>query len=327
MNEVADYAISLLAVLLAFAVGFAIRRGSICAVDASKQWIVERKTLRIRAFVVAAASSGLAIIPLSWIFPGKSVLASTYPVTVTVLLAGAAFGIGARINGGCAFGTLAKLSGGNLSFLGTIIGSIVGVMGTMMMVSPQDALPSPFIGSRHAAMIAFGLCLVLALPALKRRHLQNLGSIFTRRDALLRPFTAMLIIGVLGGLLFALAGNWTYLAVIGDEGVHLTSGADRRSTLKAIIGASAMVAGALFAAIRSGRFQLTKGPPMKFIRCVIGGAIMGSAASVIPGGNGALLVYSLPSGAYHAWAAYAAMSIILAISFMPMRKERLASAV
>ena len=133
------------------------------------------------------------------------------------------------------------------------------------------------------------------------------------------PTAAMLVIGVLGGLLFALAGSWTHLAVISRESASLAQGGQSSSNVKAIAGALALVSGALFAAIRSGRLKWQSPSLRQWCTCFMGGGLMGASAATIPGGNGALLVYTMPSGAINGWAAFAMMLLALTLSFWPMR--------
>lgn len=95
----------------AFCIGYAIRRGSICAVLATRALIIDGKSSRFRAFGVAAAGSGAIIVPLHWVGPDLATLSAGYPVSGLVLLGGAIFGLGAWMNGACALGTLAHLTG------------------------------------------------------------------------------------------------------------------------------------------------------------------------------------------------------------------------
>jgi uncharacterized membrane protein YedE/YeeE len=150
---------------LAFLVGYAIRRGNICAVVATRALIVERRSARFRAFGVAAAGSGAAIIPLHWLFPDSATLSAGYPVTIEVLLAGAAFGIGARINNACTLGTLAHLTGGNVVYGATILGMVAGATLMTSAGIANDIAAAPF-GSPLEMPTAGATIFVLALGAM-----------------------------------------------------------------------------------------------------------------------------------------------------------------
>ena len=109
---------------LSFLVGYAIRRGSICAVLATRALIVDRRSARFHAFGVAAAGAGAVVVPLHWLAPADVTLSAGYPVTVSVAVAGAIFGLGARLNNACVLGTLAHLTGGNLVFGFSVLGMV-----------------------------------------------------------------------------------------------------------------------------------------------------------------------------------------------------------
>jgi uncharacterized membrane protein YedE/YeeE len=157
----------------AFLVGYAIRRGSICAVLATRVLILEGKSSRFRAFLVAAAGSGAIIVPLHWAMPNLATLSAGYPVTGLVLLGGAAFGVGAWVNGACALGTLAHLTGGQVRYLATVVGMVAGALIVQYagVASNQDALPkaSP-LESPDLFAVLFVVALALSLAnALYRR--------------------------------------------------------------------------------------------------------------------------------------------------------------
>lgn len=159
--------------LLAFAVGYAIRRGSICAVYATRALVIDGKTSRFRAFFVASAGSGAIIVPLHWALPDLVTLSAGYPVTLTVLLGGAAFGIGAWINGACVLGTLAHLTGGEFRYVASVLGMVSGATG-MAIFGVSDgqgtALRISSLEEPSFLSISFVLILTLSLVmALYRR--------------------------------------------------------------------------------------------------------------------------------------------------------------
>lgn len=312
-----ELVLSLLALLLSFAVGFAIRRGSTCMVEATKQWVVDRRSRRMRALVVAGAASASIILPLAWLLPGEAQLASSYRLSLWSILAGAVFGLGARINGGCAFGTLNRLAGGDLAMIGTVLGSIAGALASAALMHREEMQPAPFAQPGWLALGGWVLFLAISLAAIRPRHLANIVRAIRHRRARLSPLPAMLVIGGLGGILYAIAGSWTLFSVLGKQGSQAAGLSMDSSGMKAVIGASALVAGAVFAAFRSGSFRLAWPGPAAFLSGLAGGAMMGAAAGLIPGSNGSLLVYAMPSGALHAWAAFTAMVGVLALSFLP----------
>lgn len=319
MSSVLDFCLALLALATAFLIGFAIRRGSICLVAATESWIIKRKTARIRAFVVSAAVSGLLLLPVAWLAPIENVLEPTHAITANLVMASAMFGMGALINGGCAFGTLARFSGGQLAYGATIGASIVAAVFVADRAVPTIAAEPSFAEFSLAGAVALLVFAFLARPLFDRRHVRSIVQAFSKRGAPLRPLTAMLVIGGLGGMLYGIAGSWTHLGIIGQEARLFAGISMDEPTAKSVAGGSALIGGALFAAWHSGKFCLRIGNAATWMRCVLGGLMMGASAAFIPGGNGALIVHGTPSGAVHAWVAIAIIVATLALSFLLMR--------
>ena len=76
-----------------------------------------------------------------------------------------------------------------------------------------------------------------------------------------------------------------------------------------------MIGGGLFAAVRSASFRLRGTNWRQGSRHLVGGTIMGLATQLIPGGNGVIIVYGLPSFAPHALTAYFGMTLTLTLIF------------
>jgi hypothetical protein len=308
---------------LAFLVGYAIRRGSICAVAATRALIVDRRSTRFRAFGVAAAGSGAVIIPLHWLFPDDATLSAGYPVTIEVLLAGAAFGIGARINNACALGTLAHLTGGNVVYGATILGMATGAI-LMTWVGIANNIAEPPRESPLEMPTAGATIFVLALgamfvTALYRRLLRWLRNLRDPAPMRMGSYRAMLIVGVCGGLLYTLAGSWTYMSVLSQRASHLVDPTLASKGWPVALCAAIVTVGGVTAAWRYHEFNLRRPGLIAALRCLLGGSVMGASAAIIPGGNGTMLVHGLPSLAPHAIAAYGAMTVTLCLSFLIRR--------
>lgn len=311
--------LALITLTCAFLVGYAIRRGSICAVLATRALILEGKSARFRAFLVAAAGSGAIIVPLHWAMPDLATLSAGYPVTRVVLLGGAAFGVGAWINGACALGTLAHLTGGHIRYLATVVGMVSGALVVQFTgaASNQDALPkaSPLEAPDLFAVlfvVVLALCLAIALY---RRVPQWWRGFREPGSARMGPYRSMLAVGIFGGLLYALAGNWTYMAILSERAARLVDPTILPSGWPALFSAMAVIFGGVTAAVRYGDFAIQRPRMIGLLRSLAGGMIMGASAAIIPGGNGTLLIHGLPSLAPHAIAAYAAMTAVLCICF------------
>lgn len=297
---------------LAFTVGFAIRRGSICAVAAADQWVMHGRTTRIRAFLTAACWAGAVILPAAWALPNWAVLSPGYPISAFVLIGGAVFGIGAYVNGACAFGTLAHLAGGETNYLGTVAGVVAGaVAAPLVLGSAGMPVPSAFADASAVTVIAFAGFLIVAARATWRHYRaqgrKRLSDGWVRSTRRWRPATAMVVIGIAGGLLHAVAGEWTYMAVLSARAARLIDPTFPGTAWPALAGTAALLVGGILAALLSDRFKLTRPRFAPLTKKFLGGALMSFAAAIIPGGNDVLLLHGLPSLAPHAIAAYAAM--------------------
>lgn len=309
--------------LLAFLTGYAIRRGSICAVIAARMLVLHGRSARMRAFGLAAATSGSVIVPLQWSVPEAATLSDAYPFTWVVLAAGALVGLGARVNDACALGTLAHLTGGRTDYAFTILGMVAGAAIALVMIGPVPASVSP---SRLASPDALSIAVLTAFASaviltLHRRVPYWMRSVRQPQANWIGPYRAMLVVGTCSGLLYALAGNWTYLGVLTEHTAWLIDRGLTTTLLPAILAAIAVAAGGVFAAWRSGNFAVQPPAAGKAIRCTIGGLLMGAASTMIPGGNGVLLVYSVPSLAPHAAAAYTVMTVVLCLSYLASRAD------
>ena len=318
-------ALSLMAVPLAFIVGFALRRGSVCMVEGTRQAMVLGRSLRLRAFAVAAGAAGCVILPLAWLLPGLGMLAPAFPIGPMTLAGGVLFGLGARINGGCQFGTLGRLAGGETNYLFTCIAAVAGALLAMRLPLGAPA-PSPLSEPGLAAVLTLAVLVLLAIPALRRRYLDNLQRSLRSRKAKLSPVAAMLVVGVVGGVLYTLAGSWTIGALLNRQGAWLLGEVSNGADSKVIAGGLALLAGAVFAAIWTRTFRLRAPSLAGFFRNGTGGALMGAGAALVPGGNGTLLLYAMPSASPSGWIAFAAMSATIALTFLPRRKRRRARA-
>lgn len=320
----AAIALPILVAALAFVIGYAIRRGSICAVAATHAFMVQRRSKRLRAFAVAVAAAGLVIVPLHWAFPDHARLSISHPPSWAVVMAGAVYAIGARVNDACAFGTLAHLTGGRLAYAMTLIGAALGVI-LVVAFQPLPAIhenPRPSIMNEPSMLslvvLSFFLGIVL-MTIIKRARVwwQDLRD--AKKDRL-GPFRAMLIIGTFSGLLYSVMGGWTHMGLLSRNAALVAGSAAPQNDALLLVSAAALFAGGLCAALRSGRFEVRWPRFGEFGRCLMGGLAMGASAAIVPGGNGILLVHGIPSLAVNACVAYAVMTVVLCVTFWGQRK-------
>lgn len=315
MNGIATAAA---ASMLCFAMGFAIRRGTVCVVAASKDLVVRRRPDMFIGFGTAACWSGLLLVPLAWAAPAVFRLSPGYDQLIQALLFGSVYGIGAWANQACGFGTLAHLTGGRLGYLFTLVGAAVGASFVSEVYKPQH-IPAPSLLATSplaaaAAWLAFAAVCLWSWPRLRLLRYPSRWRRMLLGRARMRPFEAMLLIGIGGGLLYSCAGNWTYMGLLSSYASQLVMrDFTPNSPLPALLGTATMIGGGVFAAVRSSTFRLRGTSWLQGSRHLAGGTAMGAAAQLIPGGNGVIIVYGLPSFAPHALIAYLGMMITLTL--------------
>ena len=305
---------ALVTAVLAFMAGFACRRGSICAVLAARELVGEGRSQRLVSFFKGSLAAALVTIPLAWALPAHVSLAPTFQLTWWVLLGGALFGIGALINGGCAFGTLVHIAGGNLSFLAIVPGIAMGYVLAAAIpghapapAEPWLAVVKPGMGGLAVYVVLLAVATALAVLALRDREIAPAAFVRWAKRPDWRPGEATMVMGVVAGFLYAYAGKWTYINFLSAAAVPASGGL----TLVAAVGCAALVVGAVTAAVTSGKFKLRGPMPAQGARSLVGGVLFGVGASFVPGGNDTMVLHLLPALTLHGIAAYAAMLFVL----------------
>ena len=160
---------------LAFGVGFASQRGSVCGVLAARQIVETGRFSRLLAFVTASLWALVVAVPLAWIAPGRFALSSSYEGIGLAVLGGALYGLGTVINGACVFGTAARALSGNLSFFAALPGIAVGTgvgasLELPLLRANQAASPlrEPSLGGMALLLVAAMIVVVGA----RRNHTQ-----------------------------------------------------------------------------------------------------------------------------------------------------------
>ena len=78
--------------LLAFGVGFATQRGSVCGLLAARQIVETGRATRLLAFVTASLWALVIVVPLSWVTRGSFVLSPSYDAAAVAVIGGALYG-------------------------------------------------------------------------------------------------------------------------------------------------------------------------------------------------------------------------------------------
>ena len=288
------------AIVTAFLVGFAMKYGGLCTYAAALQIVREQRFERLSAFLTAAAWAALVVVPMAWFWPGEWRLSATHEQWGMAIAGGAVLGLGAWLNRGCVFGTFVQLTGGNLSYVATLAGMVAGASGAKYGVGSIAPLKlQPSLAATPG--IPAGLWLILALVVVVAGMLEFFArSVKTVR---LRPVSGILValvLGVGGGALFATVSGWDFASVLMQSAYHALLLSPTGPGLLAIFCTLLMVAGGIVAAVSQNTFAWQAPRLLSSLAHFFGGALMGVAAVILPGGNDGLLLSGLPALALHA---------------------------
>ena len=279
----------ILTILLCLIVGGAIDTGNVCVVRAAVNINSGKPAMAVSILFAGACASvvfylnsimGLLREPAPW----------SYPTLVTI--AGAIlFAVGALVNGACAVGTVGRLARGDIGSLATLAGALL-----VGFVIPRTVIASQ-TPDLQAMTGATWLEIVLAFTAVLM--------ILSRRELRARRLVSYAIIGVAGAVVTNWQGNWTWLTLIQEIEIGMPL------QYAAVACIAAVLVGAAVTAVVKGHFHFIRPDIGTMLREALGGGLMVAGATLIPGGNDALLVYGIPSGSPHAIIGYAVMFAVL----------------
>jgi uncharacterized protein len=308
-----------LSLALAAIVGFAVQKGGLCAVLAVREVLDERRAGRFIAFFVGVAVVVVISTPLRWAGALPAEPAQRYRIAVTGLTGAALFGIGAVVNGTCAFGSIAHLGRGETSFLAMPAGLAIGFFIADLL--PPAVLPVTLAEAHPLAVLTPLSLTVVGVAAAAVciagvRLWQGRERGPGRWSRLVRqrwPTTAAVgLIGLAAVLLYGTFGAWVY-----TEGLHRAL-----SGVLGDCGQAALFDIGLFAAILGGsalgaaceRTLALRRPVLRqMLRSLLGGTLMGVGVVLVPGGNDGLILQAMPDLAAHGWAGYGVMVAAIAV--------------
>jgi uncharacterized protein len=303
-----------LSVGLAGLVGFAAAQGGICAVRAVEDLLDGRGGTLFLAFLKCSIWVAAITLPLNWAMVPGGHFASGFSLAWPVAAGGFLFGIGAALNGGCAFSTVSHLGGGDFGQFPTLLGLGLGF-------ALHDSWIGPLMPSAEAQSGP------LARPEPWSLALLATAWIWTAREAvrLRRPAPtartdrAMVAIALASGVLYILHGPWMYTAGLAQGAAWAARGGPAPSALPLLLFAGTL-AGATVAAWVRGRFRPRRPRLGPALRGLAGGALMGAGAALVPGGNDALVLHGLPAFLPHATLAYACLVAGAAFTLLLLRR-------
>lgn len=294
-----------LTIFLLFLIGYASQRSGVCMVRAMREVIERRRFHRVAGFALAAGSAmvvmGLA--EIAGARPFETIL-GTAPDPLSII-GGMLFGLGSLTAGHCAMGTLAALTRGELARLATIAAMFAAALllgpdmsKAALLLPPRAALVSPLTG-QPAVALTLGSVIVVGAGAYIHRRIG-----WHRPKGGWSPLIAMGVVGAASGVLFALDRHWVYTSRIAEI-------AHGEPVGPALSGLPALVAGMTAATLAAGTFRVHLAPARRWARAGAGGLLMGTGATLVPGGNDAMLFTGVPLLLPNLLAAYAAFTATL----------------
>ncbi|WP_331371335.1 YeeE/YedE thiosulfate transporter family protein [Sinorhizobium chiapasense] len=268
---------------LGFVLGFAMNRGSICTVIATKELISEKRPARFIALIESAAWAALvyAILETAPMMHGRwSSLGFLVPAAILL-------GIGSYVNGACVFGSVGHIGNGEIEFAFTFLGiyAVVYIESLFDLFADQPAIDAaPSLG------VALPALALLAIVALRLGVSRRSGSNFRRLTL------AMGVVGVTSTVLAVLAPGFSLTASFGPIASIPVAGA--------VIPLSMFGGSFVSARLRKHGFMLRWPTVTTMVKRTLAGMLMGAGALLIPGGNDTLLLIGLPAGAWQAALAY-----------------------
>jgi uncharacterized membrane protein YedE/YeeE len=315
-----------------------------------RRFVVEKRGNAIRAQMLMIAAASVVFIPLLSLgsFNGQALVGAFAPVSVSVLVGAAMFGLGMQLGGGCGSGTLFTVGGGSSRMLVTLIFFIVGaVIGTahlpwwLALPSLPEISLGKTLGVPGGVIVTLvGLGAVAAATVLVERRAH--GSIEKVKPAPRQGVARLLhgpwqLVGaglVLAGLNIATlvtAGHpWSVTFGFGLWGAKVAQAAGvpvetwafwnwpgpakalDSSVLADITSVMnfGIILGAALAAGLAGKFAPKVHVPFaSFLAAAIGGVLMGYGARLSFGCNVGALFSGIASGSVHGWLWFASAFI------------------
>jgi uncharacterized membrane protein YedE/YeeE len=316
------YTVSL---LLAALMGFAVHRASLCTVKTVAEILSSRKAYMMATLIKAVLWVVAVSVPILLFLPDSAAPNRSYAVTFAAIGGGFLFGVGAAVNGGCAFSTLGQLANGNLWMLTTLFGFCMGVAGLSIMVpmtEPSQTLtplllkaPKPLILTGLGVLWLLACWEIVRLWRSRAKGKSGRQLFFSRHY---RLSTAALLLGTCGGVLYVLHDAWTYTNVLKQEVQSLWHLNEQPGTIKLLF-FLALFCGMLLSAWQRGSLKLRWRRLKAWPRHLMGGTLMGAGAVLIPGGNDTLILKSLPGLSPHAIPAFVALVFGIGVTLLFMR--------
>jgi uncharacterized membrane protein YedE/YeeE len=312
------------AILVAFFLGFLLSRAHACTFAAVERAFARRRADWIGGLGIVVGWSAFLLLGLSALWQESVDLPAFAAVRWPVVLGGVLLGAGARLNGGCFLGSISLLGRGNLNTAGMLVGVgaalalLSSEVSLLLPVRPLDETRVTTMSNPWLAGMALASAVVVATVF---RAAVSPASLRLPLRGELPPILALPLVGLAGGMLFALHPNWSYSTLI-DRIAHLEFA---RLSLAEGGSAVAVFLGAGTGAVLQQRFELQLPKLVPFSTSLGGGLLMGLGAGLVPGSNDVLLLWTIPGLALHGLVAIVVMAgtiwLLLAFPRRPRRRR------
>lgn len=308
--------IAVIGIGLAFVIGWSVGQASSCAVTAAKEIVHYRSARLLTGFILAGGLAGLISLPVAWTLGMRAGLPPEAPLGLTLVIGATLLATGALVNDACLFGSLARISQGEVRFLAVPVGLFIGYAGASTFApAGQPLTPNAFSTPSPAAIVLVSVSaflVPLSLWLLRK----------TPRPPDAWPLQwSMVLLGGAGSLLFVLTPGWTYSDGIRHAALAVTGHRQHEAMLSVVLAGLATIAGAIAAGWWAGRFRLREPETGPVLRSIAGGALMAVGAWFVPGGNDNLLLWAVPGGSVSGLIAYIIMSGTILLFLFARRYE------
>jgi uncharacterized protein len=264
--------------------------------------------------------------PFVWFVPGAASV-NGWALTGFALLGGLAFGLGAALNGACAYSTMARLMDGEGSMLIAVLG-FAGGAGIFAWLIEAQWLARPM--QTHALLgtitswsliLAIGFGIWAIYEAIRLWRTRDRGP--RLRDLALakryRLSTAAMLMGLSGAILFLMYGPFGYTATFELLIDRLFGSGVSPPPASRWLLLLALLAGMLISTLQRGSFRLDLRPRRAWLMNFGGGVLMGFGTALAPGGNDALIMYGVPTLSPYALPTYLALAVGVAAGLLLLR--------